>query len=187
MTGTALYDPPRNGEVASRRDDGVAGAGVDPTTSYAGPPPRSGEDRKRSKHRTVGATDDNIRLARQLRRTMTLPEVLLWNALRLRPDNLKFRKQFPLVGYVADFACLTHRLIVEIDGESHSRGDQPQRDAARDAIFKSEGFRVMRIAARDVLANVDAVVRGIVARCAEVGPVHQPSAGRPPRSGEELR
>ena len=122
--------PPRNGEVASRRDDGGADTLADPTTSFAGPPPRSGEERKRVKHRTVGASDENVRLARKLRRSMTLPEVLLWNALRTRPNCLKFRKQHPIIGYVADFACLSHRLIVEVDGESHNRSDQPKRDAA---------------------------------------------------------
>jgi hypothetical protein len=45
---------------------------------------------------------------------------------------------------------------------------------------------VMRIAARDVLKNLDGVVAGIVAHCSEVGPLHQPTAGPPPRSGEEL-
>jgi hypothetical protein len=44
----------------------------------------------------------------------------------------------------------------------------------------------MRIAARDVLSNLEGVVAGIVARCSEVGPLHQPSAGPPPRAGEEF-
>jgi hypothetical protein len=44
----------------------------------------------------------------------------------------------------------------------------------------------MRIAATDVLKDLDAVVRGILARCTEVGPLHQPADGPPPRNGEEL-
>jgi very-short-patch-repair endonuclease len=112
--------------------------------------------------------------------------VLLLKALRRRPDGLKFRSQFPVKGITTDFACLSQRLIIEVDGESHNRGDQPQRDAARDALLKEEGFDVMRIAAREVLDNLEGVVAGIVARCSEVGPLHQPMAGPPPRSGEEL-
>jgi very-short-patch-repair endonuclease len=87
-----------------------------------------------------------------------------------------------------DFACLEKRLILELDGEAHSFGDQPQRDAARDAQLGREGFQVMRIAAREVLKDMDAVLRYIIATCSEVGPLHHDAArrGPPPRSGEDL-
>ena len=127
-----------------------------------------------------------VKRARTLRRQMSLPEVLLWRALQPRPDGLKFRKQFPIEGITVDFACLSHRLIVEVDGEQHSLSDQPRRDRARDAFLKREGFEVMRIAAREVLTNLEGVIQSIVARCGEVGPLHQPAAGPPPRAGEDL-
>jgi len=116
---------------------------------------------------------------------MSLPEVLLWQQLRKRKEGLKFRKQFPIGEMTVDFACLERRLIVEVDGEGHSIGDQPGRDAARDAILAREGFRVVRIAARDVLKEMDAVLRCIVDACGARGPLHQPAAGPPPRSGED--
>jgi len=181
------FIPPRNGEVAARSADGGVDSHVfGPTTAFGGPPPRSGEERRRVKHRTLAASDQNIRLARKLRRSMTLPEILLWNALRTRPSGLRFRKQHPVRGYVADFACLSHRLIIEVGGEAHNRGDRPRRDAARDASLREEGFDVLRIAAREVLDNLEGVVAGIVARCSEVGPLHRPAAGPPPRAGEDL-
>jgi very-short-patch-repair endonuclease len=119
---------------------------------------------------------------------MSLPEVLLWQVLRKRPEGLKFRRQFPIGEITADFACLGRRLIVEVDGQAHDYGDQPRRDLARDAILRREGFEVMRIAARDVLRDLDSVIRGIVARCTEAGPLHRSAAlsGPPPRSGEDL-
>jgi very-short-patch-repair endonuclease len=117
---------------------------------------------------------------------MSLPEVLLWQQLRRRPGGHKFRRQFPTDRMTTDFACLERRLIIETDGEGHSFGDQPRRDAARDALLEREGFRVLRIPARDVLKEMDAVLHYIVAACGEVGPLHQPAAGPPPRSGEEL-
>ena len=119
---------------------------------------------------------------------MSLPEVLLWQQLRKRPDGHKFRKQFPINEMTVDFACLECRIIIEVDGEGHSYGDQPRRDAARDAILKRDGFRLMRIAARDVLRDANAVLRYIVAACSEVGPLHRSAAlkGPPPRSGEDL-
>ncbi len=95
---------------------------------------------------------------------------------------------FPIGNITADFACLEQRLIIEIDGDGHSRGDQPRRDLARDALLRRDGFQVMRIAARDVLGDLDAVLIAIAARCAEAGPLHPSAAlsGPPPRSGEEL-
>ena len=126
-----------------------------------------------------------VKRARKLRREMSLPEVLLWNALRKRSFGLRFRRQFPSDRTTADFACISHRLIIKVDGEQHGHGDQPLRDAARDAVKQREGFRVMRIAARDVLKNLDGVIQSIVARCFEVGPLHQPAAGPPPRAGED--
>ncbi|MFL6725529.1 MAG: endonuclease domain-containing protein [Sphingomicrobium sp.] len=127
-----------------------------------------------------------VKRARKLRRQMSLPEVLLWQVLRKRPAGLKFRRQFPISKITTDFACLERRLVIEIDGEGHSLGDQPRRDAVRDALLEREGFRVLRIAARNILKDMDAVVRFILATCSDVGPLHQPAAGSPPRSGEEL-
>jgi very-short-patch-repair endonuclease len=128
----------------------------------------------------------HVKRARQLRRQMSLPEVLLRTVLRQRPDGLKFRRQFPIGQITVDFACLERRLIIEVDGENHNRGDQPRRDAARDALLRCDGFQIMRVAAVDVLRDLDSVLRFIVAACADVGPLHQLSAGPPPRSGEEL-
>ena len=117
---------------------------------------------------------------------MSLPEVLLWDVLRKKALGLRFRRQFPTDRMTVDFACLSHRFIVEVDGEQHGYGDQTDRDQARDAILTREGFTVMRIAARDVLKDLDSVVSGIVARCAEVGPLHHAPHGPPPRAGEDL-
>ena len=118
---------------------------------------------------------------------MSLPEVLLWQQLRKRPQGLKFRKQFPIGEMTVDFACLERRLIIEVDGEGHSFGDQPQRDAARDTFLRREGFRVIRIAARDLLKNLDGVLRHVVVICSEVGSLHHDAArrGPPPRPGED--
>ena len=107
-----------------------------------------------------------IRRARELRSSSTLPERLLWRVLRQRPNGLKFRRQHPAGPYVADFFCHEARLVVEVDGEAHGRGVRPRRDAARDEWFEVRHFHVMRIPAREVLADVNAVAEGIVARAA---------------------
>ncbi|HET9336024.1 MAG TPA: DUF559 domain-containing protein [Sphingomicrobium sp.] len=129
-----------------------------------------------------GAT---IGKARQLRRKMSLPEVILWNELRRRPAGLKFRRQHPAGPYILDFACLTTRLAIEIDGSGHDL--RSHHDEARDEWLANQGFLTMRIAANDVLRDLDAVMRGILARCQTAAqPLHQPSAGPPPRAGEDL-
>jgi very-short-patch-repair endonuclease len=118
---------------------------------------------------------------------MSFPEVLLWQALRKGPGGFRFRRQNPQRGYRLDFACLETRLAIEVDGEAHGRGDRPERDAARDRHIAELGFHTLRIPARDVLGNLDTVITGIVAACRERGPLHRPSDGPPPRSGEELK
>ena len=122
-----------------------------------------------------------IERARRLRREMSLPEVLLWRELRKRPGGLKFRKQHPAGPYVADFFCHDARLVVEVDGEAHDRGDRPARDAVRDAWFAERRFEMLRIPARAVLGDLDGVVRGIAARAEQA--IHSPN---PPLAGEDL-
>ncbi|WP_406701442.1 endonuclease domain-containing protein [Sphingomonas caeni] len=94
---------------------------------------------------------------------MTLPEVLLWRELRKRPDGLKFRHQHRAGRYFLDFYCYEVALAVEVDGEIHGRGDQPERNAVRDAWLRLQNVRVLRINASDVLRNMEGVVRYIVA------------------------
>ena len=123
-------------------------------------------------------------MARNERRSGNLPEVVLWRALRSRPGNFKFRRQHPIGPFSIDFTCLAARLAIEVDGEAHNRGDQPMRDDVRDARLATLGFRTIRISAREILSDLDAVVRAIVTACEAGQPLHQPAAGPPPRSGE---
>ena len=102
--------------------------------------------------------------AKMLRRKMSLPEVLLWQALRQRPSGLKFRRQHPAGPYVADFYCHEARLVVEVDGESHERGDAPRWDAARDAWFAGRGVAILRIPAGEILNELNNVVTAIEVR-----------------------
>jgi very-short-patch-repair endonuclease len=107
---------------------------------------------------------------------MTLPEVLLWQRLRQRPEGLKFRRQHPAGQYVADFYCHEARLVVEVDGKSHDMGDNPARDDARDEWFQAIGLRVIRVPASDVLRDADeAVASMVLAACQSI----------PPRTGED--
>ena len=111
-----------------------------------------------------------IKRARKLRQEMSLPEVLLWIELQKRPGGFKFRRQVPQHPYTLDFACLSARLAIEIDGEAHNRGDQPHKDEIRDRIMAERGFHTLRLPAYEVLQNREDCVMGIVEACRANGP-----------------
>ena len=122
--------------------------------------------------------------ARQLRRAMSLPEILLWRMLRLRPNGLKFRKQHPAGDYVLDFYCASVRLAIEVDGEIHADPRHAERERRRDAWLASRDVRVLRLPATAVLTDIASAVDAIVATASSGQPLHQPAAGPPPRAGE---
>ena len=99
-------------------------------------------------------------MARGLRREMSPPEVLLWQRLRSRPGAVKFRRQHPVGRFVADFYAPEAKMIVEVDGVAHDA--RVERDLVRDEWLRGQGFVVVRVAAVDVLKDVDAVVDGVV-------------------------
>ena len=120
--------------------------------------------------------------ARQLRRSMTTPEVLLWQQLRLRPRGQKFRRQHPVGPYVADFYCAAARLIVEVEGWVHDTA-QARNDMHRFNFMAENGYRVLRVSAKRILADVAGTADAIAARAES--PLHHPAGGPPPRTGEE--
>ena len=85
--------------------------------------------------------------------------------MRLRPGGLKFRRQHDGLDYVLDFYCHEARTIIEVDGISHDMGDRPFLDENRDEDFSSKGLKVIRIPAREVLADPDAAAESIVLLC----------------------
>ena len=97
---------------------------------------------------------------------MSLPEVLLWVKPRERqPDGPRIRRQHPIGPYVIDFICSEARLAIEIDGEAHCRGDQPELDRKRTAYLESLGFEVLRIPARELLKDPGEIAYAIQHRC----------------------
>jgi very-short-patch-repair endonuclease len=111
----------------------------------------------------LGGSGNAKRNAKRLREEMTPPEIGLWLALRRNDAGLRFRKQHAAGVYVLDFYCAPARLAIEVDGEAHSRGDRPQRDAIRDQWLATQGVRTLRYPAVEVLSNLEGVVRIIIA------------------------
>jgi very-short-patch-repair endonuclease len=71
---------------------------------------------------------------------------------------MRFRKQHPVGPFIADFACVRARLIVEIDGATHGTEAERRYDARRDAFLRSRSWRVVRIPNMDVYERSDDVV-----------------------------
>ena len=92
---------------------------------------------------------------------MTLPESVLWRALR--KFGLNFRRQVPIGPYIADFACLSARLVIELDGPLHDLPEKQRHDVARDAWLKSEGYCVLRLRNRLVMEDLSTTVDTILA------------------------
>jgi very-short-patch-repair endonuclease len=96
-----------------------------------------------------------------MRSAMTEAELKLWNELRAhRLMGLAFRRQMPVGGYIADFACPEHKLIVEVDGSQHAENET--YDLARTAYLEGQGWQVVRFWNDDVLHDVDNVCTHIL-------------------------
>lgn len=76
-----------------------------------------------------------------------------WEIVRARRLGPKFRRQFPIDCFIADFACVEAKLIVEIDGSSHDLAAQKRYDAERSAHLENLGWRVLRLRGAGVLSD----------------------------------
>ena len=110
-------------------------------------------------------SDRAYKSARELRKNMSLPEVLLWRILRTSQPRI--RRQHPLGKYVLDFYCPAAKLVIEIDGFSHDAGNRPSIDEARTTWLEQQGLRVVRIPARDVLRDPLTCADSIMRMCGE--------------------
>ena len=118
-----------------------------------------------------------VAMLRQQRKTMSLPEVLLWRLLKGQPQGVKFRRQHPSSRIGMDFYCSDARLVIEVDGFAHDTGDRPLRDARRDAFLRGQGLETVRIQAGDILRDVAAVADSILALARSRLPHGHPALG----------
>ncbi len=131
-----------------------------------------------------------IKFARELRKPLTPPEILVWSRLRNRQlGGFKFRRQHPIGNYIVDFCCIEARLVIELDGDSHA--EQEEYDRKRTQELVAQGYHEMRFTNRDVLHNIVGVLEMILEDClrwSSPSPQPSPSKGEgaipPPRRGE---
>lgn len=101
--------------------------------------------------------------ARILRARQTPAEAALWERLRKKQvGGVRFRRQHPLYGYIVDFWCPSHSLVIEVDGWFHrTNKKQARADNERTAALGSKGVLVIRFMNDEVLNDIEAVVREI--------------------------
>lgn len=91
-----------------------------------------------------------------------MPEDILWQYLRSRRlDGLKFRRQHPLVEFVADFYCHEKKLVIELDGAVHDTEVNKDYDQARTNLLANLDVTVIRFRNKDVLHNIESVITAI--------------------------
>lgn len=109
-----------------------------------------------------GADPRLFHFARLNRQVQTEAEKILWSCLRNRNLNgFKFRRQHPISDFIADFFCLECNLVVEVDGEYHNEREQKQYDEGRTYELNELNVKVIRFTNREVLKNIDFVLKEI--------------------------
>ena len=98
-------------------------------------------------------------IVKMLRNNLTPQEAKLWVRLKeMKSQGLHFRKQVPIKNYVVDFACLSRKLLIEIDGEQHGFDIGTAKDRKRDTELNELGFRVLRFWNHEVDKEIESVL-----------------------------
>ncbi|MFA6215515.1 MAG: endonuclease domain-containing protein [Patescibacteria group bacterium] len=101
-----------------------------------------------------------------LRKNQTPHEQKLWRNLRgRRLGSLKFRRQFKIGKYVADFCCLKKKLVIELDGGHHADDSQVVKDEKKQQYIESQGYKVLRFWNNEVDDNIDGILERILVTC----------------------
>lgn len=100
--------------------------------------------------------------ARTLRNNQTEAESILWNFLRKRNLNLKFRRQHVIGDYIVDFVNLKSGTIIEIDGGYHNEIEQKEYDENRTQVLLQKGYTVLRFSNNQVIKEPDSIIKKIL-------------------------
>jgi very-short-patch-repair endonuclease len=157
---------PLVGEMSGRTEGGTAHATPNTPLAIAQNRPQSARRLKPVMEAAMNHTPippQRRASAKRMRKEMTDAERKLWGCLRAhRLMGLGFRRQVPVAGFILDFACPDHKLIVEVDGSQHGNDTDLAYDAARTRRLEQDGWTVLRFWNDDVLRDIDNVCQHIV-------------------------
>lgn len=109
-----------------------------------------------------GAGPEMLRIAADLRKSMTPAEKVLWERLRNRQvKGFRFRRQHALKDFIVDFFCYEALLVIEVDGSVHDDIKQSERDEQRTLILNRLGIREIRFTNHEVINHTDQVLKKI--------------------------
>jgi very-short-patch-repair endonuclease len=94
---------------------------------------------------------------------MTKAEACLWKyALRAgKMSGYSFRRQRPVLNYIADFMCKELMLVIEVDGLTHHWEEVVEKDRKKQRDLEEAGFKVLRFQDEAVLNDMNNVIRAI--------------------------
>ena len=111
-----------------------------------------------------GAKPELLRIAGNLRHSMTQAERMLWEHLRNRKlSGFKFRRQHPFNEIILDFYCHDARLSIELDGNIHNDNYQKERDKERTLILNRFGIKELRFSNQEIENQIEKVLEKITA------------------------
>ncbi len=155
--------PPLRGSRQAKGDSPQASRWGDHAAPH---PPRRWAEIKRQ------YSPQTLQRAQALRQNQTSAEGLLWHYLsRKQLAGYRFRRQQPIGPYIADFACLSEKLLIELDGGQHA--ERTASDNRRDRFLQEKGYRVLRFWNHKVFENCFGVLESIYAAL----PHHPPLEG----------
>lgn len=109
-----------------------------------------------------GAEPHIFEKARELRKSMTQSEKLLWEQLKKRKlKGYRFRQQYPISEFIADFYCHSAKLVIEVDGGIHERKAQKTYDILRTSALNDLGITVIRFRNKEIEHRMEHVLHTI--------------------------
>ena len=111
---------------------------------------------------------DLTKLVKNLRHNQTIPEQILWKALRSRRfGGFKFRRQVQIGNYIVDFICYDKNLVIELDGREHLTPEKLEYDAKRTVFLQERNYRIVRYYNTDVFNHLEDVLQDLWERLQE--------------------
>jgi cyclase len=115
----------------------------------------------KEKRMFLGAGPNIFQKAELLRASETRPERMLWSYLSNKKLGVKFRRQHPILNYVVDFYCHSHKLAIELDGDVHDSKEAQAYDQLRTEELEQNGLRVIRFKNHEVRNRIEDVLKAI--------------------------
>lgn len=102
---------------------------------------------------------------RFLRKNATPAEEIIWKHLRNRQLAYKFRRQYSLFGFIADFYCHELKLVIELDGWTHDSEKTKKRDQIKQMVFEENKYKVVRFRNEQVYGDVAVLLNTLELIC----------------------